>query len=135
MVVAIVHLLWNNYKVPYHFDPKDYVKGQPVTIQLAEDVSFLNKASIQRTLDQLPEESEVIIDASRARTIHPDILEIFDNFQENAKTKDIQVTVIGLNGGSSISYNPVTEFNKVVAPESMLKGKGLFTGVLSSQKN
>lgn len=134
MVVAIVHLLWNNYKVPYHFDPKNYVEGQPVEIQLAEDVSFLNKASIQHTLDQLPEESEVIIDASRARTIHPDILEIFENFQENAKTKDIKVQFIGLKGASTIKHSPVDDFSSAVGPENVDKSKKIFSGVISKEK-
>ncbi|GAB5554362.1 MAG: SulP family inorganic anion transporter [Saprospiraceae bacterium] len=134
MVVAIVHLLWNNYKVPYHFDPKNYVEGQPVEIQLAEDVSFLNKASIQHTLDQLPEESEVIIDASRARTIHPDILEIFENFQENAKTKDIKVQFLGLKGASTIKFSPVDEFSKAVGPDIIDKSKKIFSGVISKDK-
>ncbi|MEM7572660.1 MAG: SulP family inorganic anion transporter [Bacteroidota bacterium] len=98
MAVAIVHLLWNNYRTPYHFDPTKHVPGQPIHIELSEDVSFLNKASIQRTLDEMPENTHVVIDAHKARTVHADILEIFDNFRTNAKTKNIQFEVIGLDG-------------------------------------
>lgn len=113
LVVAIFHILWNNYKTPYHFSPEDYVKGEPIQIQLSEDVSFLNKASILRTLDHLPEDSTVIIDASQAKTIHPDILEIIDNFKENAKSKNIEVRLEALN--SSQKKDPVGQFSQVVA--------------------
>ncbi|MEM9916745.1 MAG: SulP family inorganic anion transporter [Bacteroidota bacterium] len=114
MVVAVFHILWNNYKVPYHFNPEDYVKGQPVRIELSEDVSFLNKASIQRTLDQLPDDSHVIIDAAKARTIHPDIMDIFEDFEENAKTRNIKVELLGLNDGEAVAYDPVNQFRQVV---------------------
>lgn len=94
MVVAIIHLLWNNFQTPYHFDPDKHVPGETIRIELSEDVSFLNKASIERTLNNLPENSHVIIDESRAVTIHPDILEIIENFQNTgAKQKNIRVEI------------------------------------------
>lgn len=94
MVVAIIHLLWNNFQTPYHFDSENYKKGETIRIQLSEDVSFLNKASIERTLNNLPEGSHVIIDESRARTIHPDIIEIIENFQDvGAPRRNITVEV------------------------------------------
>ncbi len=115
LVVGIIQILWNNYKIPYHFSPEDYEPGKPIRIQLSEDVSFLNKASIQRTLDQLPDDSVVIIDASRARSIHPDIIEIIENFEENAKTRDIEVQ---LNDLVDNSHNPVSQFETAVASVS-----------------
>lgn len=132
LVVAIFHILWNNYKIPYHFDPKDYKQGEPVNIQLAEDVSFLNKASIQRTLDQLPDGSSVVIDASRARTIHPDILEIIDNFGENAKTRSIAIELVGLNHKSK--YDPVDQFSKVVGPVNAQNEENDLREVLDVEK-
>jgi MFS superfamily sulfate permease-like transporter len=117
LVVAIFHILWNNYKTPYHFDPENHVPGEPIKIELAEDVSFLNKASILNTLNQLPDNSTVHIDASKARSIHPDILEIIDDFKQNAVTRDIKVVMGGQNENNT-SYDPVGQFTKVVAPES-----------------
>ena len=105
MAVAVMHLLWNNYRTPYHFDPEKHVPGQPILIELSEDVSFLNKAAIQRTLDEMPEDTHVIIDAHKAQTVHADILEIFDNFSTNAKTKNIQFEVVGLDGTPRTSRN------------------------------
>jgi MFS superfamily sulfate permease-like transporter len=134
LVVAIFHILWNNYKVPYHFDPKDYKPGEKVRIQLAEDVSFLNKASIQRTLNSLPSDAQVVIDASRARTIHPDILEIFEDFRTNGKNKNIQLELVGMTPeGVKIKtpYDPVRGFNQVVAPEN-LERKRSFRSILAN---
>ncbi|MGK7389801.1 MAG: SulP family inorganic anion transporter [Candidatus Cyclobacteriaceae bacterium M2_1C_046] len=120
MVVAIMYILWNNYKTPYHFDPKKYVKGQPITIELSEDVSFLNKASILSTLNKLPDNSKVIIDRSTAKTVHPDIIEIIEDFRENAKTRGIDVELIGI---SPEKENPMAQFDNIVLDKPKTKKK------------
>jgi MFS superfamily sulfate permease-like transporter len=60
---------------------------------LAEEVSFLNKAAIQVVLNNIPKETNVIIDGSRSRYIDPDVLEVIFNFRHNAYTKGIMVTL------------------------------------------
>ena len=67
LVVGIVQILWNNYKTPYHFDLKDYKEGEPIVIRLSQDVTFLNKVSILQTLDNLPHDTKVTINASAAK--------------------------------------------------------------------
>ncbi len=97
MVVAIFYILYKNYKIPFHFN-KGQVgnKTEPILLQLSEDVSFLNKAGIQHTLTELPDNSSVIIDASRTRYIHPDVIEIIEDFKLNAKTRNIDIDVRGM---------------------------------------
>lgn len=112
LVVAIFHILWNNYKTPYHFNSKDYVKGQPVKIWLSEDVSFLNKVSILRTLHDLPADAHVIIDASKTRSIHPDIIEIIEDFKHTAESKNIKIELTGLNKDKN--DDPVEQFGQKV---------------------
>jgi len=112
LVTGIMYILWNNYRTPYHFDPNDYKSGEPIKIQLSEDVSFLNKAGIMNTLNHLPDSSKIIIDGSRVTSIHPDILEMFDDFKHNAETKNIEFEVIGLE--RSRKKNTVKKFREVV---------------------
>jgi MFS superfamily sulfate permease-like transporter len=121
MVVAIFHILWNNFKTPYHFDPREYTNGEPILIQLSEDVSFLNKASIQRTLNEIPDNAHVIIDASKTKTVHPDILEIIENFEANAETRDIQVKMIGFDS-FGLHHDPVKQFREVIVGVPAKKG-------------
>lgn len=122
MVVAIFHILWNNFKTPYHFDPREYSSGEPILIQLSEDVSFLNKASIQRTLNEIPDDARVIIDATKTKTVHPDILEIIENFEANAETRDIQVEMIGFDS-FGLHHDPVKQFREVIVGVPAKKGK------------
>jgi MFS superfamily sulfate permease-like transporter len=89
LVVGIMQILWNNYKMPYHFNPSTYRQGKPVVIKLSQEVTFLNKASIFRTLDEMPDGTHIIIDESNNNYIHPDIEEIFEEFAERAPKRDI----------------------------------------------
>jgi hypothetical protein len=71
-----------------------------------------------------------LIDASKAKTIHPDILEIFADFEVQAISKDIEVEITGLNSKNSKLLNALEEFTKVVTPESKNKDKGLLSTIL-----
>ncbi|MEO1383049.1 MAG: SulP family inorganic anion transporter [Bacteroidota bacterium] len=113
MAVAIVQILWNNYKVPYHFDPNAYKEGEPITIEMSEDVSFLNKASIMRTLNQLPDDAHVIIDKSKTKNIHTDILEIIEDFKQNAPARGIIVETINFKSKKE-QIDPVSAFGEVI---------------------
>ena len=112
LFTGVMYILWNNYKTPYHFDEDDYKEGETIRIQLSEDVSFLNKAGIMHTLSHLPKSAKVIIDGSRVATIHPDILEMFEDFKHNAELKGIDFKVVGLDEPKK--FNTVKAFKKVV---------------------
>ncbi|MEZ4938096.1 MAG: SulP family inorganic anion transporter [Crocinitomicaceae bacterium] len=96
LAIAIVQILWNNFQTPFHFNPDEYKEGAPIEIELSEDVSFLNKAGILHTLNLIPNNSKVIIDGRKNKTIHPDIIEMIENFKENAKHRGIEVECIGM---------------------------------------
>ena len=112
LVVAIVSILWDNFKVPYKFDIRDYEAGAPIKIEFSEVVSFLNKASIQQTLNTIPASSKVVLDASQTLRMHPDVHEIIEEFQVNAVTKDITVSLIGFE--ATVSETPMADFEEQV---------------------
>lgn len=95
MAVAIFYILRNNYRNPYFFT-EEKTADKVLHIRLSEDVSFLNRASIMRTLDEIPPNSKVEIDATRSVNIDYDVYEIIREFEEKAKWNNIDVTVIGL---------------------------------------
>lgn len=130
MVVAIMNILWNNFKTPYHFDPNNYDKTKPIRIELAEEVSFLNKASIMNTLNQMPENTHIIIDATKTKSIHPDIVEVFEDFSEHAKTVNIEFEVFGLF--KNPKFDPIAEIKKILEPEGDQKKKNVLSELLNS---
>jgi MFS superfamily sulfate permease-like transporter len=61
--------------------------------RLRKDVSFLNKPIIKNKLEKVPENSFVLIDASRADFIDRDIVEVIEDFMIHAPLKNIKVEV------------------------------------------
>lgn len=123
LVVAIVYILWDNFKLPYKFDIKNYKAGEPIRIEFSESVSFLNKASIQRTLNTLPDGARVVLDARNSLRIHPDVVEIVEEFQVNASTRDINVECLGFD--ATVSETPVEDFDEHVLNKPKVKATGM----------
>ncbi len=96
MVVAISIILYNNYRVPYQLIKESLEGRNKIKIILSEDVTFLNKASILKSLEQIPDNTVVEIDASNTRFIHPDVSEIIEDFIINARSRNIGVATIDL---------------------------------------
>ena len=63
IIISIIFVLRGNLKRAYIFRKEEYEDGDIIHIDLAQEVSFLNKAAIKSTLAKIPENSKVIIDA------------------------------------------------------------------------
>lgn len=95
MVFATFYILRKNFRTSYFLHKEDIHEGEEIRIVLSEEVTFLNKASIQIMLDELPENSKVKIDGSRSVNIDYDVLEIIHNFRlHGAKEKNITLTLV-----------------------------------------
>ncbi len=91
MLVGVFYILRTNMRNPYFYHIIKNGDKKTIRLQLAEEVSFLNKAAIQITLTSLPKGTDVIIDGANSRYIDADVLEIIHNFKHNAFTKGIIV--------------------------------------------
>lgn len=99
ILVGIFYTLRHSYRNSHHLkDITTNDKGQEVHhLVLAEEVSFFNKASVLQVLNEIPANSKVIIDCSNSKSIAFDVIELIQNFESNAKTKNIQVEKIKFN--------------------------------------
>lgn len=100
MAVGAFFILRANYKVPYvyHEKDEDEDEGQVIHINLSEHVSFLNKARLLFSLDQIAEGSTVVIDGSSCKQIDHDALEVIHNFKDIAEEKQIALTIKSIPG-------------------------------------
>ena len=81
-------------KLAYYFRKDQHQEGETIVIDLAQEVSFLNKAAIKQTLAHLPANSKVIIDAAHTVYIDHDVLELIRDFMHHgSKSKNISVTL------------------------------------------
>jgi len=96
LLVSIFYILRSNLRLAYFFSRNDYHAGEMITIRLAQEVSFLNKAAIKQTLRELPANSRVEIDASGTFYIDHDVLELIRDFvRSGSKDKNIEVSLTG----------------------------------------
>jgi MFS superfamily sulfate permease-like transporter len=93
MLFSIFYLLRTNMRNPFFYKIQEEGDKKNIRIKLAEEVSFLNKASIQVVLSNIPKETNVIIDGTNSRYIDPDVLETIFNYKHNAYTKGIIVSL------------------------------------------
>lgn len=105
MVVGIFFTLLASYKNSHYMhDVVTTEEGHLVHhLVLAEEVSFFNKANVMRALDAIPANSKVIIDGSNSVVIDHDVLELINDYETNAKTKNITVEKIHLEEYKSIN--------------------------------
>jgi MFS superfamily sulfate permease-like transporter len=62
-------------------------------VRLRKDVSFLSKPKIKAMLDAIPENSNVLIDATRADFIDLDVIEVVNDYIHCAKSRKIQIEI------------------------------------------
>ena len=120
LVVSIFFILYENYNVPIRVY-NELKKEGPIHIQLLENVSFLKKAALQKLLANIPNGCHVIIDASKTYYIHQDVIDIIQDFEISAKSREITLELIELYGNKQ--KNPVLHF-KISEKRELKKENG-----------
>ena len=113
IIISIIFVLKGNLKRAYNFRKEEYADGDVIHIDLAQEVSFLNKAAIKSTLNDIPENSKVIIDAKDTVYIAHDILDLIHEFKTTrGKDDNIKVKLRGFKKAYQLENSEETP-NKV----------------------
>ena len=96
LFISVVYILLGNMKRAYYYSREELEDADKVTIRLAEEVSFLNKAAIKKTLKNIKPNTHVTIDATNTSYIATDVLELIQDFANiRANEENINVALIG----------------------------------------
>lgn len=96
LAISVFYILQGNMKRAYYLSREKLNDADEITIKLAEEVSFLNKAAIKKTLKNVKSNSTVTIDARGTSYIATDVLEMIQDFANiRAKEEDINVELLG----------------------------------------
>jgi len=106
MAIGVVCGLFFVIKANYHAAITLTQDGKHYLLRLHKDVSFLNKALLRSYLDQIEEDSALIIDGSKAQFIDQDILETIQYFLDAAKDNNIQVELKKIG---SLEHQPLEQ--------------------------
>lgn len=87
IAVGLFFILRTNFKSSVFVvnDKNNYL------FRLRKDVSFMNKPIIKNKLEEVPDDSFVLIDAQRADFIDRDVVEVIEDFMIHAPLKNIKV--------------------------------------------
>ncbi len=93
---SVYFLIKHTFRAGYTMQETSEGHTKHVTIELALNVSFLNKQRMLQMLDKIPPYSIVDINGSKSVYIDHDILEIFQDFKSKAHNKHIQLNLVGV---------------------------------------
>ncbi len=142
MSFAFFFILMENLKLGFYLHKQH--KFNKTFITLSENVTFLNKANLLQLLNKLPDNSDVVIDATIAKFIDYDVYEIIQNFKVEAQHKHINLIIQNLRGYGVLppvsSALPVSrESQQALSPKDVLTilkaGNERFVNNLKSHRN
>ena len=112
MVVGFFFVLRTNY----HTAIQVTTEGNKHTLKLEKDVSFLNKAAIRQTIDGMPKGALVVIDGSQAEFIDSDVIEMLEEYHENAETMGLDVKLVGIDSKAAPAIKVTKNISAQVSP-------------------
>jgi len=93
---ATAFILYSNARRPLRRFKEQHVGGELLRIELANQVSFLNRASLMHALDEIPTDGHVMIDASQTDYIDPDVLSLIQDYaHQTAPARGVLVSLKG----------------------------------------
>lgn len=81
LAVAVSFILHSNFRRPMRRVVEHYLGGDVLRIELSSQVSFLNRAALDRTLRSVPRGGHVLLDGRRTDYLDPDVLDMIHDFK------------------------------------------------------
>jgi carbonic anhydrase/SulP family sulfate permease len=96
MAVSVSFILYSNLRRPIRRVVEKHLGGEVMRIELANQVSFLNRAALEKHLREVPRGGHVLLDASNTHYIDPDVLDLIRDFKEKtAPAHGVRVSLRG----------------------------------------
>ena len=94
--ISLLFILRSNYRRSIHQVMEKHVHGDVLRVELAPQVSFFNRAALQKILMNAPRGTKVQIDARNCDFIDPDILDLLTDFKEvTSRAHGVEVSLVG----------------------------------------
>lgn len=96
MAVSISFILHSNLKRPMRRIVERHLGGDVVHLELANQVSFLNRAVLDKALNEIPHGGHVLLDARQTVYIDPDVLGLIHDFKDHTgPARSVKVSLLG----------------------------------------
>jgi carbonic anhydrase/SulP family sulfate permease len=128
LAVSLIFVLNSNFRRGMNIIKEEHVGGIVNRIELANQVSFLNRAALMRTLSNFGHGEQVVIDARTTDYIDPDIYGLIQTFRDEiAPAHGVMVSLIGFKNhyrlADHVQYVDVTtrEVQEKLTPARVLQ--------------
>ncbi|MEZ6139846.1 MAG: SulP family inorganic anion transporter [Zavarzinella sp.] len=128
LIVSVFFVLNSNMRRPIRRYVERHVGGDVLHIELANQVSFLNRAALENVLRSAKPGSHILLDGRNTDYIDPDVLSLIKDFKaETAPIYNIQVSLKGFRDKyqlqDEIQYVDYTtrELQEQLTPEKVLR--------------
>jgi len=121
LVLSLLFVLNSNLRLPIRRIHEKHVDGDLLHIELANQVSFLNRAGLEAALREAPAGSRILLDARRTDYIDPDVLSLIQEFRDRtAPVFNIQMQLVGFREKYKLlSKDDTIDFSPQEARESL----------------
>lgn len=127
LAVAVGFILNSNMRRPMNRFVEKHLGGDVWHIELANQVSFLNRAALSKTLSEVPRNGQVVLDARDTDYIDPDVLDVIRDYKEQgAPAHGVEVSLVGFqseyNVKDQIQYIDYStlELQEAMTPQQVL---------------
>jgi carbonic anhydrase/SulP family sulfate permease len=94
--IALSFILNSNLRRPIRRFVEHHLGGDVLHIELANQVSFLNRAVLSRVLHEVPRGGHVLLDAQSTDYIDPDVLDLIREYKNRtAPARGVEVSFLG----------------------------------------
>ena len=128
LAVAVGFILNSSMRRPVHRFVEKHLGGDVVHIELANQVSFLNRAALSSALAEVPRHGHVLLDARNTDYIDPDVLDLIRDFKEQTgPAHSVEVSLVGFqteyNFKDQIQYvdHSTRELQDAITPQQVLQ--------------
>ncbi|MDZ4684999.1 MAG: SulP family inorganic anion transporter [Planctomycetaceae bacterium] len=128
LAVSLGFILNSNLRRPLKRFIERQLGGDVVHIELANQVSFLNRGVLSEALDRIPRGGQVLLNAQHTDYIDPDVLDLIRDFKEHtAPAREIRVSLLGFRAkyqlDDQIEYvdHSTRELQSLLTPTQVLK--------------
>ncbi|WP_406696979.1 SulP family inorganic anion transporter [Singulisphaera sp. Ch08] len=96
LAVSIAFILSSNVRRPIRRIVEKHLGGEVIRIELANQVSFFNRAALALAFDEVPRGGHLLLDARNTDYIDPDVLSLIRDFTaQSAPVRGVEVSLVG----------------------------------------
>ncbi len=96
LAVSVSFILYSNMRRPIRRFVEKHLGGDVVHIELANQVSFLNRAALSNALNEVPRNGHILLDAQNTDYIDPDVLGLIRDFKaQTGPARGVDVSLVG----------------------------------------